>query len=664
MIIQSLEMTHFRQYYGTQKIEFAHSDEGQIVTVILGDNGRGKTSLYRAIMFALFGDVKLAQDSEEAELILTNLKALKEQPSGVESIVTVNFVHDGQPFTMTRSFFAGKTDNKIKEQPKDQKLINKKSGEEWIKQQDIVFQLQRIVDERVKHYFFFDGERIERLTRVARQQKEEISTGIKNLLKIDEVLKSRDVLKHIMAKSKKELAQYSKGEYKKTLLEYGKKEIELEMIEQNEEKSNHLVLEMENRLSEIDRQLNEYESMKTLFQERDLLEENLKKRQSKIKEKIEQTKLFNEYLPLLMGEDTYHLVVAKLKSELDSEDLSGISSELINKLLEDMRCICGSSLNEKSSQYQELKILANSVEKYESTRSSHGLLSGISSLISFLSGRTEAINYAVAEIKELQYEQNQSQIRLEELNKHLSSSKEGHLNSLNNERMKLIKEIANIEIDAKNFQSQKGELESNLKVMKHRLKELQRQSGIREQLLKKNEILERSILSVSNLIGLFEIEMIEELERTTQQNLQYLLDSSGQSMIKNVKIHKDYSIEVYNAYDQPFLANISQGQRQVLSLSFITALAQVSGGDSVLEMPLLMDTPFGRLSEIHQRKLIEYLPNICSQWILLVTDREFGSNEKALFDESDAIGKYYQLDNLEAGVTTINEVNMSRMEAR
>ncbi|GAE91083.1 DNA sulfur modification protein DndD [Gracilibacillus boraciitolerans JCM 21714] len=181
-------------------------------------------------------------------------------------------------------------------------------------------------------------------------------------------------------------------------------------------------------------------------------------------------------------------------------------------------------------------------------------------------------------------------------------------------------------------------------------------SGLHKQLLKKHQLLNQSIELLSNVIKKFEADVMDELELATKQNFFYLLDASGLAILKDVKIARDYTIEVLNNYSQPFLANISQGQRQVLSLSFITALAQVAGGTKALEIPLFMDTPFGRLSDQHQENLIKYLPQICSQWVLLVTDKEFGPSEQNQFLESGAIGRFYELISKEAGVTEIHEV--------
>ena len=65
---------------------------------------------------------------------------------------------------------------------------------------------------------------------------------------------------------------------------------------------------------------------------------------------------------------------------------------------------------------------------------------------------------------------------------------------------------------------------------------------------------------------------------------------------------------------------MSAGERQVLSLAFIAGMAKVAReGETV---PLVMDTPFGRLSSAHREKITEHLPEIADQLILFVTDEE------------------------------------------
>ena len=54
MKLYRLSVENFRQYYGRQRIDFAR-DEHHRVTVIHGINGAGKTSLFLAMNWCLYG---------------------------------------------------------------------------------------------------------------------------------------------------------------------------------------------------------------------------------------------------------------------------------------------------------------------------------------------------------------------------------------------------------------------------------------------------------------------------------------------------------------------------------------------------------------------------------------------------------------------------------
>lgn len=663
MIIQSLTLNNFRQYYGCQTIEFAHSNHQQVVTVILGENGRGKTGIYRAIMFALFGDIKLDQDSNEAVIYLGNIKAVEEKSkegSGAHCSVTLRFTHRNEDYVVTRSYFSIKdAEGTQKEQLLETTLKNETSSKAWSTEKEIQSIIRVMIDERVKHYFFFDGERIERLTRVSAQQKEEVTIGIKNLLKIDQVLKSKDILSRLLWKVKKELEQHSTGEYKKALRMMSSLEKELQSLKSIALELDRQINEKDRRLADIDHTLQTYDPMKSDLNERERLEMQLDQVVQVIEQKFQQVKSLNKYLPLILGEDVFQHQAAKLSSRLVDGLEGDICSSFIQSLLTDLRCMCGTTFNRESSQYVELAALGRSVKQFEENKPLYQVQNELMQLTSYIEGRHEQLQQSVVELERLQSEKEQIQWKLEEINKRLTSSGEMEIQSLNKEREQLITDTLHIKHNLSLNQDEQREYDDKIANLNLQLIDLQQKSGLHKQLLTKHKILEDSVKVLTSIIKKFEANLIDELETATIQNLRYLLDQSGQSMMRKVQIQSEYTLEVLNTYDQPFLANISQGQRQVLSLSFIMALAQVAGGHGTLEMPLFMDTPFGRLSSQHQENLIEYLPQICSQWVLLVTDKEFGPTERIQFTEAGTLGRYYELVSHEAGVTFIKEVKPS-----
>ena len=58
MLLKSLKMKDFRQFNGEQKIEFS-ADKDQNVTIIMGENGAGKTTFAQAFRWCFYGNTIL-----------------------------------------------------------------------------------------------------------------------------------------------------------------------------------------------------------------------------------------------------------------------------------------------------------------------------------------------------------------------------------------------------------------------------------------------------------------------------------------------------------------------------------------------------------------------------------------------------------------------------
>ena len=276
-------------------------------------------------------------------------------------------------------------------------------------------------------------------------------------------------------------------------------------------------------------------------------------------------------------------------------------------------------------------------------------------LLGYISGKEDNQQTLKQRLIQKEQEIEETKNKIYEINNLLNQSTEGDLETLNRERQEALNNKTGVVAQIQNMEQAIDEKKDDLEKIYSSLSRLEAESSQHKKIIRKQEEVKKAQAVIDDLIKQYEEDLISQLEDIATQNLFSLLDESGQMNIEGVKILDDYSLEVENQFQQSFLANISQGQRQVLSLSFITALAQVAGGSETLEIPLFMDTPFGRLSGVHQENLLSFIPNVCSQWVLLVTDREFGENEFENFKENQAIGKLYELKSIEPGVTTIVE---------
>lgn len=90
MLLKSITMKNFRQYKGKQHVEFSCENERN-VTVILGNNTSGKTTLLQAFNWCLYGIAVF-----ESKDFLLNLDVSRDMSAEeVETVeVEINLIHD------------------------------------------------------------------------------------------------------------------------------------------------------------------------------------------------------------------------------------------------------------------------------------------------------------------------------------------------------------------------------------------------------------------------------------------------------------------------------------------------------------------------------------------------------------------------------------------
>ncbi len=130
----------------------------------------------------------------------------------------------------------------------------------------------------------------------------------------------------------------------------------------------------------------------------------------------------------------------------------------------------------------------------------------------------------------------------------------------------------------------------------------------------------------------------KEIEKKTKT--QFLDLIWKKETYRDVKIDEDYHISVLDQYGMEGIGTLSAGERQALALSFIAALNGVSGFD----VPIIIDTPLGRMSKEPKKNIASNLPNYFKgkQVSLLVTDEEYTSEVRDKL--STRVGKEYVIN--------------------
>lgn len=132
------------------------------------------------------------------------------------------------------------------------------------------------------------------------------------------------------------------------------------------------------------------------------------------------------------------------------------------------------------------------------------------------------------------------------------------------------------------------------------------------------ETCEKVVLTASKMKTEIKTQKRESLESKINEKFKLLIKDSYEA--DSLRIDEDFNINVYDAHSKAMdILSSSSGQKQIIATSLIWAISEYINSD----MPMIVDTPLGRLDDINQKLLLEkFYPNASTQIIMLPTPSE------------------------------------------
>lgn len=626
MRLASLVLNNFRQFAGTQRIDFAQPDDGAgNVTLVHAANGAGKTTILNAFTWVLYGET--SEDFEQPERLITDAVwdalSIGEDAS---CYVELYFEHDGTQYLLRREVAIRKDSHEQYQAGSTVKLSYSDDGG-WKAQQAHADVIEQIIPKRLSPFFFFNGERIERI--VKREAYEQIQDAIKTLLGLEQYEQALVHLPKVRKVFGDEIRK--RGSAKAGALEIRRETLDANIRKQREEIAR---LEQEKAHQQDEReilakQLRESAGAAQLQKRRDEQQLALARADEARKEaraKRAETLVVKAYKIWLARQWPE---AAKISEGLHErgELPAKLKGQFVEELLERGLCICGTPLRQDEQAYRHVA----------DWRQKAGLAE-VESAWQVMEARAAGIEREAGEIGQ--------SLRSYTTQIAEASDAYGVAEALLNQIGKEIEDLGDVNVQG--LERRLGEANARLEQLPvdlfkagQRLNDL---TGELEQVKKDLRRAEgddaRSAVLVKTAAAIDEAQIaIKEMLELAKHSVRRRLDAKLRQVHAAIsfkeffpELDKDFELNLWDSEGpQRRPAPKSTGENQVLSLAFIGALVDVCreqadrSGDSSLVgrmggmYPILMDAAFGNLDDTYRQAIAQALPAMASQVVVLTT---------------------------------------------
>lgn len=647
MIIHKLEMYNFRQYIGLQEVEFSTHPEKN-VTVLIGVNTSGKTTIIRAFEWCLYSK----NGFEDSVLLNSDVRNNMNVGDTQDVWVAITFSHEdsnGQKMYTIKRKYTYLCNERTKAEGKLVVGLNKKPVEDLsltylqadgqtktaIRRENISESIDRVLPQDLSDYFFFGGERISGIA-----NRTDLSKAVRGLMRLDVLENARDHIKEVLKKfaSNIDTSGDTKAQAAQASLETAKKKIQQYIEARDNAQAEMEYYQHQENEYNVELSKSNVEQVKKAKAERDRISRSISAENTRLENIIRTyVDLFNKRPYAFFGMSAIKKSLEVLQNVNDQvECVPGMNQDSIDYLLNRGTCISGTHLDPDSKPYQLVmqerrklppETIGAVVMNYKNK--AEGYLSGSESFFADIEEKYKEIRGVQRRIGELQDEaEEQSKLIIDDTDAKAieAKRKEAHTKYLEakSDYDQAIRDIGGCERDISNCE------DAIAKYAKSSTK---------------NRRLVRYI-TYATLVQDWLSETYQEKEDKVRSELQQRVNDNFAKMY-----HGERSIVIDDKYRVKY-ADItteeSDGLKAVKSFAFIASLVSMAK-DKILDddemqlgqvFPLVMDAPFSNVDEIHIDNICKILPKTANQVIMAVMQKDW---EYAAVNLDKFVGKSYTI---------------------
>ncbi len=684
MKFKSIRMKNFMRYKGDVTIEFS-TDPEKNVTIILGDNSFGKTTIAQAFRWGLYGEVATTNYSHKKDVILLNNEVIAsmsmDSKRSVEVEICVQTEKQEYQFRRTQ-YFSRKSSNpailSIKPLTATSSLsmyikYNDGTTSGWVSDQTgngkefpkgcVSDAISNMFPQKLSSYFFFDGERWN--SDAESHGKDELKKSINAILGLNSL---RRMMEHL-----KDGVPGNRTTVERTL------NASIQGSSTQSDVLNGQINDLENQITVIDNNLDK----KT--EEKDVLNDNIEKYTSILADgrkaeedqrelrKLEtEIRMHTEYrndsysdlvklvssIDKRMAASLLPAIERELSSvDLEGKDIPGVTADTIDYLIKNGLCLCGEALNEGDSHYSALLRLREEVypnkiggpaKVYKGTLSEWQFQ--YENLIDELNRKAEKYEIEQNAVEDAERKKTALEERVDR--KQNMAAVRAKLEEEKKRMNELVQAISNLT-------NKKEELKKNIKSLREQLELIEAQNKANKPIYK--------AISLNSIIYSEAKKRLEKFEKPTVTELSAMIARNFQKMFgsqdKYAKLDDDYQVKLYyrslgGKNDHPE-ENLATGERIALNFAYIVSILEMAKirreldnfEDAVSSLPLVLDAPFSNLSGDNTGTVAASLPQFAEQVIIFMLDKDLEAS--GLLNYTDRQHRYRVSRNVEDNNSTI-----------
>lgn len=364
MLLQSIKLENFRQFRN-ESIDFADGNNGKNVTIIIGENGTGKTTFAQAFFWCLYGETEFSDKNMLNKVVASELRPGQE----AKVQVVLKLKHGDVDYTIIREqIYRKDSSNRIKPDNTVFDIAKKDASgnTSYIKKSACESEVKGILPKELSRYFFFDGERIEKMSKDISNGKKaaDFADAVKGLLGLNGMYSAIQhfnprVRSSVISNYESSYNSQSNAKIKEYTDTINRCNAEIEQIDARIEELDSEIETATVRKSDKVKELKQYEEGEKLQEEKEKLQRKIAAAEkSKANVYKLMSKDFNGNLSSFFSISLIQRAL-ELLSEKDfaGKDIPYMHAKTIEYLLKQKVCLCGTYLDEGTIPYAKVKEL-------------------------------------------------------------------------------------------------------------------------------------------------------------------------------------------------------------------------------------------------------------------------------------------------------------------